>query len=71
MDIHRLSRRICAFAFETARRDGRIAEDRYLHIFVFGTDIFSRFRVCQCLGACTHEFVGQKRGDYVGIICLL
>ncbi len=67
MDIHRLSRRICAFAFETARRDGRIAEDRYLHIFVFGTDIFSRFRVCQRFGLVrdlpvgprTHEFVGE------------
>jgi len=26
MDVHRLSRRICALAFEAARRDGRIAK---------------------------------------------
>ena len=41
MDIHRLSRRICAFAFETARRDGRIAEDpklSQLGVFRFGSD---------------------------------
>jgi hypothetical protein len=33
------------------RSDGSIAKHRYLHIFVFHADIFSRFRVCQRLSS--------------------
>src|SRR6202008_4464981 len=71
MNIARLSRRIGALSFEAARRDGRIAKCRYLHIVVIGTVIFGCFRVCQRLGLAgdspiaprIHELVGQQRGD--------
>jgi len=79
MNIHRLSRRIGTLGTEDPRRDGRIAKYRYLHTFVLGTDIFSRFGCGQRLGlACDfsiarriHELVRQQRGDKVRIIGLL
>lgn len=79
MLIDRLARRIGALTNEPARRYGRITEYRYMHIFVFGAGPFGRLRISQRLGLVhefpiairTHELVGQKRGDQVGIICLL
>ena len=71
MKIERLSRLIGTLGVEDACGDGRITKYRYLHIFVLGTDIFGRFRVCQRLGFVpdfpiaprNHELVGHQRGD--------
>ena len=71
MSIERLSRLIGALSVEDACGDGRITKYRYLDIFVLGTVIFGRFRVCQRLSFVpdfpiaprNHELVGQQRGD--------
>jgi len=71
MNIHRLSRRICALSFKAPRCYGRIAKYRHLHIFVLGAFIFCGFRICQRLGlvhdlpitSCIYELVGQQWGD--------
>ena len=71
MTVQRLALLVGALTYPQARCYGRIAEYRYLHIFVFGTDEFARFRIRQRLdlvgnfpvGSGAHELVGQQRGD--------
>jgi len=79
MIIKWLSLFVGAVAFEAAGRYGRIAEYRYLHIFVFSTGKLGRFRIRQKFGFVrdfpvvprAHKFVGQQWCNKVGIICLL
>src|ERR1700674_3880400 len=71
--------RLGARTFVPAGGDGRIAEYSYLHVLVFSTGVFARFRMLQHLGLVgdfpitsrAHELVRQQRSNQVGIVCLL
>lgn len=73
--VHRLPGVIGALSCEAARRDGRIAKYRYLHIVVRGTVIFGGFCSCQRLGLArdfpvrprTDELVSQQRATRSGL----